>query len=226
MSAGKKTENMRGIVWDLDNTLYRVDELMEDAFNIAVARAAVAAGAPLTMPAAVDMARRGWREHGYSGHLFIRDFNLGRDELHEGFHGFLDETIIKKSHEVRACFESLPVDHALVTHSHRGWARRVLAHLGLAEWFAEERILGLEDYGFRHKHACRSSFQQALGILALEAEQAFMVEDTLHNLKFPHEMGMTTVFIHHGRLPGEMPDYVDLSFGGAADFLRWFRGKV
>lgn len=216
----ERLAGIRGIVWDLDNTLYRLDDMIEEAFNIAFARAAVESGVPLTLEKAIELSRKSWLEHGYSGHVFVRDFGLKPEDLHHHYHGFMDETVIKKSLEVKLFFESLPLNHVLVTHSHRSWALRVLRHLDLQDWFPEERVLGLEDYDFRHKHACRTCFDKALGLLGLEPHEALMAEDTLPNLKIPHELGMATAFIHHGRKPEATPEFVHLSCNSTLDLLK------
>ena len=41
MNAVPDFTSVKGIVWDLDDTLYRQDELIKHAFNVAIARAAV-----------------------------------------------------------------------------------------------------------------------------------------------------------------------------------------
>ncbi len=216
---------VRGAVWDLDNTLYRLNELTEDAFNIAFARAAIESGVALSLHDAIEASRRSWKEHGYSGHVFVHQYGLNTRDLHYKYHGFMDEKIISASEEVRSFFENLPLRHVLITHSHRSWAERVLAHLGLDRWFAEGHVLGLEDYDFRHKHACATPFEYALDRLGLPAAQTVMVEDTLPNLKIPYELGMMTAYIHHGRRLPATPDFVHLSCDSTVDFLSHLAGN-
>jgi putative hydrolase of the HAD superfamily len=166
------------------------------------------------------MARQSFYDHGYSGHVFVRDYDVDLKDLHLMCHDFLDEKIIAKSQEIQGLFSALALDHVLVTHSHRVWAQRVLNHIGLSAWFDGDCIFGLEDYDYRHKHECRSSFEKALEKLSCTPAAAIMVEDTLKNLRIPRDMGMLTVFIHHGRPPQVLPDFVDFSCAGTADFLK------
>ena len=40
----KEWSSIKGILWDLDNTLYHLDTAMEDSFNLAIARAVIEYG--------------------------------------------------------------------------------------------------------------------------------------------------------------------------------------
>jgi putative hydrolase of the HAD superfamily len=213
-------KRIKGLLWDLDNTLYRADDIIKKATNLAVARAAVAAGAPVSLEEAVKLATRSYEEKGYSGRLFIERFNLDNASLHQDYHGYIDETVIRRYEGVEEMFTRLALPHALITHASRDWARRVLTHLGLASWFPPERILALEDYNFRHKHECRSSFEAALNTLALQPQDVAMVEDVAINLKIPHGMGITTVFLDHGRPLATPPSYIRAFFPSAVEFLH------
>ena len=80
--------------------------------------------------------------------------------------------------------------------------------------------LQLEDYDFESKSESRRSFEEALEKLGCAPENAVMVEDLVKNLKIPHEMGMKTVLIHHGKPPEEIPDFVDYHCNSALNVLE------
>src|ERR1051325_10964315 len=86
--------DLRGIIWDLDNTLYRVDRAMEDAFHFAVARAVIEAGVDLPFKQAADMAHQSFLKYGHSGRVFIDRYGLDAQKLHFSYHGYIDETVI------------------------------------------------------------------------------------------------------------------------------------
>ncbi len=218
-SAPPDLRHIRGIVWDLDNTLYRFDAAMIEAFHVSMARAALDNGLVMDLHTAVDIARRSFAEHGQSGRIFTRDYGISFAAIHHGFHHHIAEKVIAACHDTRAQFERLDLTHALITHASKEWSRRVLQHIGLDPWFPEDRVFGLECHDFKRKDDSRIPFESALKILGLKAAETMMVEDTLQKLRIPHEMGMTTAFLHHGREPENMPEFVLASCANTPELL-------
>lgn len=219
-SAPPDLRHIRGVIWDLDNTLYRFDTALIDAFHISMARAALDNGLVMDLHTAVDIARRSFAEHGQSSLIFTRDYGISFAAIHHGFHHHIDEKMIAACENTRAQFERLDIRHALITHASKEWARRVLHHIGLDSWFPEDRVFGLECHDFKRKNDSRVPFESALSVLGLRAAEAMMVEDTLQNLRIPHEMGITTAFLHHGREPEELPEFVKMSFSNSLEILE------
>ncbi len=147
----QKLQTIEGIVWDLDNTLYRLEDAVKHAFHHAIAHAAIDAGVELSLEEAVRLANQSFADHGYSGRVFVKDFGIDDVWLHHRFHDHLDETIIGKNAELDELFYKTGLRHGLITHGSGKWARKVLTRLGLREWFPEDCILALEDYGFEKK---------------------------------------------------------------------------
>jgi len=218
-SPSKSLHTPTGMIWDLDNTLYRLDEALKTAFDHAFAKAVISAGVPLDMMEAVRMARASYEAYGYSGQVFIDQYGLDRAQLHYEYHDMVSERVIEASLETIGLMEALPHRHALVTHGSRDWAKRVLNHLQLSSFYPEDRIFALEDYNFEQKHVSRRSFQVAMERLELPASEIIVVEDTLKNLELPAAMGMTTVLIHHGQKPETLPAYIDFNFNNTVEML-------
>lgn len=210
-----------GIVWDLDNTLYRFNEAVIHAFDFALARAAIEEGARLELATAVAMAEKSRLAHGYSGAVFVREHGVDDVRLHHAYHRYLDETILDRNAELATLFAATNLRHALLTHSSGAWARKALRHLGLDPWFDDAHIVALEDYGFEYKHAGPAGFARIVDRIGIEPERLLFVEDTQRNLAIPYDLGMTTVFIHHGR-PASLPPYVHHAFASPLDLLRLF----
>lgn len=53
-----------------------------------------------------------------------------------------------------------------------------------------------------------------------------MVEDIAHNLNIPYDMGIFTVFVHHGRKPDNVPDYVDAQYSNAIELLEDIKSNI
>lgn len=209
----------RGVLWDLDNTLYRLDDAIEHAVNLAVARAAINLGADLPLDEAKKLAHQSWLEHRHSAHYFIERYGFTMPDIHHETDRMLAGTLVEKCHETRDLFGRIDLSHALITHAARPWALRTLDHLELKPWFPDPQIFAYEDFDFESKARSRRSFEQALGAINQNPHDVLMVEDTVDNLRVPHEMGMTTIILHHGQVKDDYPPYVDFAFTNARELL-------
>jgi putative hydrolase of the HAD superfamily len=215
-----RLEELQGVVWDLDNTLYRLDEVMAQAFHRAVARAALEGGVKLDIEEASAVARQAFLNHGYSGWTFVQQYGIDEVWLHHKFHDYIDEAVIQANQDVVHLFGQVGLRHALITHGSATWAQRVLQHLGLKPWFDPSCILGLEDYEFRKKSDSAASFIAAIERLGIEPEKLLFVEDTAKNLAIPYDLGMGTVLLHHGQRPAKVPPYIDADYDNAVQLLQ------
>lgn len=203
--------DIKGILWDLDNTLYPLTADFADHFNHRMADVARECGVEVPHPELVALAEKSLQQHGYSGRVFIERFGLDRVALHYRIHEIVDETILERTTGLIEQFEQVPLDHAIVTHGSFDWALRVLEHIGLGRWFPRHRIHALETFDFHRKSESRRPFIEGLASLNLSEKNVVMVEDTLHNLKVPYEMGLLTVLVTQGQPPPrDLPGYVDI----------------
>ena len=156
----------------------------------------------------------------YSGRLFVLEHGIDDGWLHGRYHHHLDEKIIARNAGLIDLFSQLDLKHGLLTHSHTAWAVKALQHLGLKPWFADDCILGLEQYGFEEKFKGPTGFVKLAAILELDLCALLFVEDSLHNLKIPHRLGFTTVYLHHGRDTRSLPGFVDFTCANADALLQ------
>ncbi|MBN8520557.1 MAG: HAD hydrolase-like protein [Alphaproteobacteria bacterium] len=194
--------HIRGIIWDLDGTLYRFDDLFIKACNVAAARAAQSLGVNITYEQAVALAVKSEAEQGYSLHGFIHEYGLTYAQLHAPFHQHIDEKLIQRNDDFVKALESLCLPHVLLTNASRDWANRALSHLGMKHLFLDHHIIPMEDVNFTPKSRGKEGFEKALFCLSLSAKDVLIVEDLPRNLYIPHQMGMTTALVTHG---GAMP---------------------
>lgn len=214
-----QTHDIRGILWDLDNTLYRCTQEIHDTFNTAIARAALQLGVNLPFDQACAVAHESFLKTRYSGAVFVENYNISPHDLHSMSVDFLDHTLVSRCNDTVDMFGKHGHPHALITHAARPWAQRILDRLGLRGWFPEDRIFAFENYNFESKARSQRPFEMALSSINLDPENVLMVEDTIENLQIPKRMGMTTVFVHHGDTPADIPDFVDFACRNACDVL-------
>ncbi|MBI4032005.1 MAG: HAD hydrolase-like protein [Proteobacteria bacterium] len=218
--------HIKGIIWDLDNTLYRLEQAHIKAFNIAIARAALASGVDMDFSRAVELAARSYIERGQSGRIFIEEYGVKLQDLHYTFHHYIDEKIIEACRRTQDLFAEIHVSHALVTHASKEWAQRVLKQIGLTQWFPDDRLFALETFDFAHKYESTVAFDAASQAMNLDADRIMMVEDVHANLRIPYELGMTTALIHHGQAPAEIPPYVHLHCENSVFLLEKLQASI
>lgn len=213
-------KDLKGMLWDLDNTLYRVNEQLHEAYHIAAARLAIQDGVEKSYEIALQKAKDSYINSEFSGKFLITEHNYNVPHLHTRLHEMIDETAIVKNREIADMFRALGLKNALVTHGSQGWAHRVLTHLDLIEFFDADAILSLESFDFQRKNESSAAVDMALEKLGLSAADVMMSEDIAHNLRIPKEMGLFTAFIHHGKPPADLPDYIDETYDNALTLLR------
>lgn len=215
----ERFSSLKGMIWDLDNTLYRFNAPLEKEFNRAIAHAALEWGVDLTPEEAIAIAEESWITHRYSAFEFMLRYNIPQADLHHLTDKHLDDQYIQKCDLTCNLFSRGSEKHALITHSARPWALKILKRLELDPWFPDPQVFAYEDYAFESKAKSRKPFEVALESINHNACDTVMVEDTLENLKIPHEMGIMTVYLHHGRPVDELPSFVDYHTDNVRDLL-------
>ncbi len=201
-------KNIKAVVWDLDNTLYKFSDDYLAACNWASAKAFLECGVPLSLEQAYDASWESFRKYHMSGTMLIERYNLDRAQYFKGYHENLDEKAIEHVFALEDHFKKSPYVHAILSHGSHEWAARALKRIGLQSFFKDEHILGFEEYAFRHKSQHPDGLDMILQRLAMPAAQICFVEDSAKNLKIAKDMGMTTVFVSHS-LPVPDENYID-----------------
>jgi putative hydrolase of the HAD superfamily len=211
--------HIRGIIWDLDGTLYRYDAIFNEVCNTAAARTAIDLGLKMDLDEAIKMATRSNAEHG-SSFKFFADHGIAYEDFHIPFHKAVDTTILAKNTEMKAALEALPIPMVILTNASRDWARRTLDHLEYGHLFGDGKILALEDVDYQPKSSSKKGFEKGLATLGVRATETLMVEDLAKNLIHAKEMGMTTALVHHGQLPDTGIGHVDTFFQDTLELVR------
>lgn len=215
----KDLSHIRGIIWDLDGTLYRYEAVFIEACNIAAARTAIDLGLEMELDAAIALAGQSYLEHG-SSFKFFAEHGIRYEDFHVPYHEAVDTTILAKNQEMKTALEEIPVPMIILTNASRDWAKRTLDHLEYGHIFRDGNLLALEDVGFQAKAAGRKGFERALSSIGIDAGETLMVEDLARNLVHAKDMGMTTALVHHGKLPDAGTEHVDHYFQDTLKLVR------
>ncbi len=212
--------SVRGIIWDLDNTLYRFDTIFEEACNRAAAQTICKMVAGLTYDEAFSSAVESYAQHGYSGKSLIAQYNLEYRDYHFPYHESIDETILAHNDNMNRALGALGLPQVIVTNASRYWAEKVLTHLGMKKFFPDTHILPLEDSDFEAKAHSPCPFAMAQSIIGFLPQNILVVEDTVRNLSVPKSMGFQTALIHHGHVPDERHEFIDEEYSDTLELLK------
>lgn len=215
----KDLSHINGIIWDLDGTLYRYDDVFRHACNLAAARTAIDLGLNMPFDEAVALATRSEREYGSSFRLFA-DHGLTYMDFHHPYHDAVDTTILQINLQMRDTLAALNIPMVILTNASRPWALRTVAHLQLHDLFTESNVLAFEDVGHESKAASPAGFKRALEIIGTKAQETLMVEDLARNLVHAKKLGLTTALVHHGQVPEDSLDLVDVLFADTLELAR------
>lgn len=213
-------ERVYGVIFDLDNTLYRFTDEFYRACNLAAAAAAQEMGISLSYEDTLKLAERSEQEYGYSMHGYVTDHGLSYASLHFPFHQKIDETVIEKIDGIQDAFSSFTLPKVILTNASRDWAERVLKHIGLDHIFSSDAIIPMEDANFEPKSRTAKGFKKAQKILNLPAENILMIDDLDRNLIIPSDLGMQTAYINHNDPIQELPDFIDEQFETVLDLIK------
>lgn len=216
-------DKIEGIIWDLDNTLYRFTDEFKHHCNIAAAKTAQELGIKLSYDDSFKLAQKSELENGYSLHGYITHHGFSYESMHIPYHDNIDETIIEIIEDVAPKLRHLDIPQTILTNASRGWAHRVLKKIGLEGFFDDAVITAVEDVGFKAKSESRAGFERALNTLNLVPEKVIMVDDLDRNLIIPHEMGIQTVYMHYEDPIGDLPHYIDVQFENILEFIKTVR---
>lgn len=214
--------HIRGVVWDLDGTLYRYTDNFLRACNVAAARTAIALGLEMEEEAAISMAAESERKFGNSFRLFAGR-GIRYEDFHDPYHKAVDEAVLEKNHGMRRALDNVSLPMIVLTNASKDWARRTLIQLDLYHKFGDGFILGVEDAGFVSKSAGPTGFEKALSVIGVKGAEALMVEDLPANLVHAKGLGMTTALVHHANhdhAEDAAYGHIDHHFDDTIDLLR------
>ena len=115
----ERFRNLKGILWDLDNTLYKSEDDLHRAFDRAIAQAAIENGARVTFDEAIRLSGKSFIDHGYGGRVFVDTMGIDPRALHFSIHRLIDEKTIIRSDGLIDQMQSLSLHHVIVTHGAR-----------------------------------------------------------------------------------------------------------
>lgn len=221
------TPDIQGIIFDLDNTLYRHGDRRFELYALATAQAALNLGLKATFRQAKRIAVKSNAATGNEFTHFTSVYGLpARELLHE-----YDKIAVKIFPNYVEAVEGLADkfnrlsgarQRAVLTHSSSHWMEPMIRHVGLGDVFRSDMLFPQDDprIDYRKKSESREIFEAIAREMHLPPEKIAVVEDTAKNLVIPHELGMYTVLVTWGKPPDHPLPHVDEQVDTVSDFLR------
>ncbi|NQT84119.1 uridine diphosphate-N-acetylglucosamine-binding protein YvcK, partial [bacterium] len=229
---------IKGIVFDLDDTLYDCTVHLREAAQRRAARAMLGAGLPLTLEEAYRLQIKLMEEHGPRFRTFARIADMygrGNDFVTEVMRAYNEDEVgdISPLPDVTSTLvklRSTGLKLFLVTSGVYARQEKKIGLLGLKNLF-DRIIINDDDRGIT-KEECYIELMEESG---LRAEELLSVGDRIHSeIKICNLLGMTTVQMVHGRFKNlapsvelERPDFKIRSISELLTVLRAMklRGK-
>jgi len=211
---------IHGIIWDLDNTLYKFTDAFYKSCTEAAAHAAQELGIDLSYEETLKLAERSEQEHGYSMHGYVTDHGLSYASLHFPFHSRIDETVIEPFEDLAEKLENLDLPQVILTNASRCWAERALKFCKIDHLFNYQKIIAMEDVNFEPKARSQKGFIKAADLLGSDPKNILMVDDLDRNLMIANDLNMHTVYVHYNDQIKDLPDYIDAQYYNILDVIK------
>lgn len=213
---------MLKMIHDLDNMLYPEYPGAVDDMNMAGALAAVHdCHMKISVAEAKSLIEKAVKEcPGWLDLLVQRGLDV--EKFMGPYHERLDHLLIQPYPQLTEQFNSLAgqADHVVLTHSNGEWAHRTIKHIGLHQHLPEARVLSWEKYK-AWKSVSTTGFEKAAALLQAEPREIIFSDDSVRNLKTAKDMGMTTVWVSHGRnVPAGAAAHIDHCVENITVFLE------
>ena len=182
---------MRGIFFDLDNTLYGADR---DLFNLIDVRINHYMHNMLGIAAnQVDELRCNyWRQYGTTLQGLMVDHAADPEDYLDYVHDIDVASRIGTNDRLRTMLHRLPQRKFVFTNGSHDHALRVLSCLGVADCFEDIYDIRVSDYVPKPN---RLPYDAVLAATGMAAQDCVMVEDSPPNLHTAAKLGMKTILI-------------------------------
>lgn len=207
-------EDKKVVIWDLDNTLYRITPEIADSLDETMAVALVKdLQVPLDLDECKALVKESYRIHRDGGEYFYQNYNISPKELSFYYNKRNPVHLIKPYQNLLEKLKQIPLEQYVFTASNRETSVRILKHLGLYEMF-QNRFYSVEDFGVYKKNENADVYHQYCEKIGYNPNDCIFVDDSYSNLEFAKLAGMTTVRIYYQSNSASDKGYIDAAFKG------------
>lgn len=207
-------ENKKVVIWDLDNTLYRITPEIADLLDETMAVALVKdLNVPLDLDECKALVKESYKIHRDGGEYFYQNYNISPKELSFYYNKRNPVHLIEPYQNLLKKLKQILLEQYVFTASNRETSIRILKHLGLYEMF-KDRFYSVEDFGVYKKNENADVYLQYCQKIGYKPNECIFVDDSYSNLEFAKLAGMTTIRIFYQNNSAADKGYIDAAFKG------------
>ncbi len=215
-------QNKKAIIWDLDNTLYRITPEIADTLDEVMAQALVEdLNVPLDLPTCKKLVKESYKIHRDGGEYFFQNYNISPKDLSFYYNKRNPVHMIEPYQNLATLLKQIPLEQFIFTASNRPASERILKRIGLYEMF-NDRFYSVEDFGVYKKNEDEKVYQLYCQKVGFEPHECIFVDDSYSNLEYAKKSGMTTVRIYYNNNSASDKDYIDMAFKGVLECIEAF----
>lgn len=209
----------RNIIWDLDNTLYRITPEFADMLDEATAVAAIKdLGINLSFDEAKAKVKESYMTYRDGGEIFVREYGISPKDMFFAYHKRKPISPIVPYDNLLKQLEKLPCEQYIFSTSTREVCEKILKHIGLYDFF-KERFYSVEDFDSYKKNENAEVYKKLCKRINVLPQDCMFVDDSYSNLEFAKEIGMTTIRIYYNQNSAKDKEYIDAAYKGVQSFL-------
>lgn len=208
-------ENKKVVIWDLDNTLYRITPEIADTLDEAMAIALIEdLKVPLDFQTCKALVKQSYKDYHDGGEYFYQNHNISPKELSFHYNKRNPVHLIEPYQNLVQKLQKIPLEQYVFTASNRATSERILKHIGLYDMF-KNRFYSVEDFGVYKKNEDAEVYRKYCQKIGYTPEECIFVDDSYSNLEFAKQTGMTTIriFYNTNSSSADKP-YIDAAFKG------------
>ena len=212
----------KNIIWDLDNTLYRITPEFADMLDEATAIAAIEdLGVDLDFDSAKAKVKESYLTYRDGGEIFVKEYGISPKDIFFAYHKRKPIDPIVPYDNLLEKLEKLPCSQYIFSTSTREVCEKILKHIGLYDFF-KGRFYSVEDFDSYKKNEDSKVYSKLCERINVNPHDCIFVDDSYSNLEFAKEIGMTTVRIYYNQNSAKDKKYIDAAYKGIESFLDDF----
>ncbi len=212
--------NKKVIIWDLDNTLYRITPEFADKLDEVMAEALVKdLGIKMDIAECKALVKQSYKIYRDGGEYFYQNHGISPEALSTTYHLRKPIHMIEPYSELPDLLKKLPFEQYIFTTSTHECSERILKHIGLYEIF-KDRFYSVEDFGVYKKNESSDVYRHFCEKIGFAPTDCIFVDDSYSNLEFAKEIGMTTIRIFYQSNSAKDKTYIDAAFKGITECVK------
>ncbi len=210
----------KNVIWDLDNTLYRITPEFADLLDEIMARVLIEdCGIDMSLQECKDLVKKSYKEFRDGGEYFYQKYNLSPQALSTAYHLRKPVEPITPYANLPELLTHIPFEQYVFTTSTRECSERILKHIGLYDLF-KDRFYSVEDFGVYKKNEDADVYLKLCRKIGIDPHESIFVDDSYSNLEFAKQAGMTTIRIYYQNNSAADKPYIDTAFKGVENCAR------